>query len=528
MKKQLVLHPFLFAIYPLLELFYKLSPNVVFRDTLRALGLVLLLSVGLFLGIGMRTKQWSRAGFFTTLILFVLLFYGSVYRVAWNLSLFGVHVSYHAILFPLWTSVILFVGVGLGTPRIWQRFQGDVLVTGFLNTMVIIALVVSLGRYLLRLSAIKEVDFQTAESVVANYDEYTLLEPAVLPDIYYVILDGYARQDVLQQLYGLDNSGFVAAMHDRGFYIAQNSHSNYVQTVLSLASSLNFSYLSDLPVDSADRLFLVPLIWNSAARNLLDELGYRFVASNSGYPFTSIANAEVFFNLADDGPFNIYEEMVLMGTSAVILIDNDILPLYNTGYAVHRRHVTLSFDSLRSISALPGPKFVMFHIVSPHPPFVIDRDGNAVSIAAPFEGGRDGSYFPGSTAEYVSGYVEKLLYTNKQLLQGVDAILEDSSTPPIIIFQADHGPGAWLEWDSAEKTCLVERTAIFNAYYLPGAGVENLYPDITPVNTFRVIFNTYFGTDLPLLEDKTYFSSWDYPFDFIEVTDRLAHPCDMH
>ncbi len=95
------------------------------------------------------------------------------------------------------------------------------------------------------------------------------------------------------------------------------------------------------------------------------------------------------------------------------------------------------------------------------------------------------------------------------------------------MLQADHGPGAWLQWDSVEKTCLWERTAIFNAYYLPDAGAEILYPDITPVNTFRVIFNTYFGTDLPLLEDRIYFSSWNRLYDFIDVTDRVAYPCDV-
>ena len=32
----------------------------------------------------------------------------------------------------------------------------------------------------------KEIDFQAAESAVTDYDEYVLLEPVVLPDIYYM------------------------------------------------------------------------------------------------------------------------------------------------------------------------------------------------------------------------------------------------------------------------------------------------------------------------------------------------------
>jgi hypothetical protein len=34
-----------------------------------------------------------------------------------------------------------------------------------------------------------------------------------------------------------------------------------------------------------------------------------------------------------------------------------------------------------------------------------------------------------------------------------------------------------------------------------------------------VIFNTYFGTDLPLLEDKSYMMSWQQPTLNVDVTD---------
>jgi hypothetical protein len=66
-----------------------------------------------------------------------------------------------------------------------------------------------------------------------------------------------------------------------------------------------------------------------------------------------------------------------------------------------------------------------------------------------------------------------------------------------------------------------ERAAILNAYYLSGGDDSHLYPDITPVNTFRVVFNTAFGTDLSLLEDTTYISTYTYPyaFDVMEVSD---------
>ena len=35
---------------------------------------------------------------------------------------------------------------------------------------------------------------------------------------------------------------------------------------------------------------------------------------------------------------------------------------------------------------------------------------------------------------------------------------------------------------------------------------KDLYPTITPINSFRVVFNSYFGTNYPLLEDQSYYA----------------------
>ena len=69
---------------------------------------------------------------------------------------------------------------------------------------------------------------------------------------------------------------------------------------------------------------------------------------------------------------------------------------------------------------------------------------------------------------------------------------------------------------------LRKKTGILNAYYLPDVDKSVLYPSITPVNSFRVIFNLYFNTDFELLPDEIYvFADSDHPYRFINMTEKV-------
>jgi hypothetical protein len=60
--------------------------------------------------------------------------------------------------------------------------------------------------------------------------------------------------------------------------------------------------------------------------------------------------------------------------------------------------------------------------------------------------------------------------------------------------------------------------SILDAYDFPNhAGDPYLYDSITPVNSFRILFNLYFGTHFELLKDESFFSTWEHPYQFIPV-----------
>lgn len=518
MKKHLVFHPLFFAFYPVLEMLYRSS--IPISAASRAL-IFLPVSAGLLMvGIHFWVKDWDRAGWLSTLCVFVLLYYGGIYESLWNVTIVGIRIGRHEILFTFW--LLLFVGIG--SKPVWLKLREPQILTNAMNVMAVVAVLLSTSRLLMVSTVQTKVSSEVFKVPSLENIDFSP-ESDIRPDIYYIIVDAYARGDVLQSLYRFDNAEFLQFLKSRGFYVAEESHTNYIQTGLSLASSLNLEYLKGFPRDYPHHDVLEPYIQHSRTRRMLESLGYTTVAVHTGYPLTTLGDADVFLSPEFRNFFNEFEGLLLSRSSAaIVLVDLGLLEIKSSGYAAHRTILEYAFEQMSQVPQLPGPKFVFYHVVSPHPPF---WDENQVVPRAAFAGISDGNHFAGTTDEYIAGYLSKLQYTNTMLMDAIDAILSDSESPPIIIIQADHGPGAYLSWESAEDSCLWERTSILNAYYFPDQTLDRLYPSITPVNTFRVIFDTYFGTALGILEDRTYYSSWSKPYDFVDVTEESDVPCEM-
>ncbi len=221
---------------------------------------------------------------------------------------------------------------------------------------------------------------------------------------------------------------------------------------------------------------------------------------------------------------NAYEQFWVLASPLQELIPKDEYGYPTWGYAKHRERVIQGFDSLAQVSAESGPKFVFAHIIAPHPPFILREDGSSIEADRPFQLA-DGDVFLGSREEYLSGYAGQVAYVNRRLLEITQLILSNAQRPAVIILQADHGPGSEMDWSSAQGSCLWERASILNAYYLPEEYRANLYPSITPVNTFRYIFREIFHADYPPLEDHVYYSKWLTPYRLLEVGDQIAGPC---
>jgi hypothetical protein len=403
----------------------------------------------------------------------------------------------------------------LGIWGIWRLLRNPQALTPMLNLvgLVLVAMqVLVIGAYA----------FRSIPGVSGSVDpeKVAVAQPQEMPDIYYIILDAYGRSDILEARYGIDNWEWMDFLKDKGFYVAEQANSNYLRTTLSLYSSLNMQYVEafvEQESASKDFIGLEQAISNSTVRHTLEELGYEVFVIPNGINTTSWDNTHnatsPWLRWIDTNFFVSYVNTTL----AVVLTQNFL-------YDMQRTRINNSFVGLETIPQDGTPKFVFAHIIAPHPPFVFNAQGEPIEAIIPYNL-TDAIGLSMKSEEYIRGYEAQLRYVNTRMEHTITTILERSEKPPIIIVQGDHGPGAHFDWETLENNlCLIERSSILNAYYLPGAE-EELYPQITPVNSFRLVFNTVFGLDYDLLPDKVYFAPDSNILQTTEITDSLS--CTM-
>ena len=482
MLRKFPLYPILFSIFPTLSLaaynIDEISLDVVFRP------LFVSLCVGILL-FGLAKvifRDWNRAALAVLVILFFFFIYGQVYNVLEDITVGTLSLFRHRTLLPLF---VIFLVVSL----VFVLRRGNGPGPYWLNLISIVLLIYPVfhivSNVLQQWSAERAVN-GSANQIAANASQ---------PDIYYIILDAYGREDVLRDVLGYDNSDFLNALRQRGFYVADCSQANYAYTEFSLTSSLNYDYLDQLDVYHS-RAERIALLKHSAIRSFLDSKGYEIVAFPTGWAFTEWKDADLYVDYQRPLTALTEFEMLILNTTMLRVVSD-----FRSSKQAEASHKDLRrlrvFSLLENIKELPqrgGNLFVFAHLVVPHLPYTFGPNGEV-----PRYQGKEATH-----EETAAAYIDQVQFVNKQTLDVIDALIQSSESPPVIIVQSDHGPLPDLTEDP------LARLPILNAYYLPGVKMEEiLYPSISPVNSFRVVLNSYFGQGLPLLEDQSYFGPED-------------------
>ena len=335
------------------------------------------------------------------------------------------------------------------------------------------------------------------------------------PDIYYIILDAYGRNDALVDF---DNSAFLDELEARGFHIASEATSNYVSTPHSLASSLNMSYLHELgsrtPANHSD---LINLVYYNTLAVILKSLGYTYVHLESGHQFGSKAPlADIFVSFGPSGvrvvsnqddlsssvnPLvsRIFVRELIRTTALRPVIESQLLSDDESTYDWWSPYRALDmFEFLSNPIGAKDPKFVFAHISKPKVPATFDRHGNYVLGTLV-----DHEFSDDHDPSVPDAYAGQLIYINSLVLRLIDDILRNQDDDPIILIAGDHnrrGTGQPLH-------------SILAAFRLPNSEEEAPHASISSVNHFRFILRHYFDVDIDLVEDRTVNHSgvhWDF------------------
>lgn len=489
MLKKLMLFPFIFAIYPVLFLYSYNAKELLIRDIILPSAVTLIVSIILFLILYIIMKDRYKSSFITALWCLILFTYGILFQFLSKGIFIGLEHRYFMsiiIFLALYASYFIYKVKSSSTKETIAKLFNIMALT--LLAMNIVSIIPTEMHKLSINKAVNQ-NISLKDTIKSKY-----------PDIYYIVLDEYASLDTIKEIWGYDNSEFKNELEKQGFYVANKSSVRYADTLYSTASTMNMEYVNN----KEDIVNLFDKINNNLVMKYLDSKGYYNIAFDNIYSLVYKAkgkvNADVCYdfteNLKQVGIDNNFVKLVIESSIIkpyydYIYIDNISKERLSTMYT-NKLATIYTFNGIRDTVEIDGPKFVYAHILCPHPPFFFDQNGEDVNPS---------NILNWDDKRY---YKDQYIYITNKVKESISYILENSKKSPIIVVQSDHGPRGNLEKTNNNKFTVpnVDKKRIFNAYYLPGIEKEKLYDDISPVNTFRLIFNEYFSENYEFLEDK--------------------------
>ncbi len=492
---QLAWHPFLLATTVVVTLWLDaaVSPYAVVRSLVVAITLAA--SITLIAGLLLRSMQLGG------------LVASGVIGLLWSRQLIDVLAAAQARMGSLaiaWYAVIAIAGI-LVVRLLWRRAPrlNRRSLTTFLNRGAALLLVSALLLGFMRGSMAAVLEDLDQGIPLSDWAGSGTADQRSGPDIYLILLDGYPREDVLEYAFDIDNSGFVEDLEERGFHVAEESHSDYIWTHVSVPSVLNLDYVEGVPMiaqvidgELPQQPSLRRVVADNVAFELARERGYDPIGVASGFEHVAPRRADVY---VDGGQLNEFEISLLSSTYA-----GDIVAALAPDFASaqQRDRILFNLDALSQIASTPDrpPAFVFAHVPAPHQPVVFGEGGSPVEVPisqtfyadSPMERGE-------SPDEFIERYRAQLPYLNDRILAAIDEVIANSDEPPVIVLFADHGSASAVDWNTADPNevdpaRLLERTGTLVAARTPD--MEGFLPeDISPADLLRLVFDEYWGTD---------------------------------
>lgn len=503
--------------------FSKLSSQVIIKPLL-IITVICLSLWGIFTLI---FKRSARSGILIGSLLLITFMYEPIRQISYfnNFNIGSILIKWSDIyLFFSLVLLISTIGVLMKSQKEFKQLN-KILNIGGLTLMILVIIPLIYKYTMIHFGFNQDLQDQAENFSDSVPSSNSTKKPAVKPDIYYIIPEDYGSSDTLKD-YGLDNNKLITYLKAHHFYIAAKSKTNYPFSTFAIAAALNMDYLNSHTFPQIKTqpggVVIDNALQNSKVLNFIKSQGYSYFHIGSWYqPLRYNDLADINFT---------YDTKLNLDEFSDTLLHNTIfypLVLNHFGVSGGPNHIANTLYQYKTLADMPNqisPKFVFVDILSPHSPYIFGPNCNNIQLPP-----KD---------QQINNFLKQVRCVNKKLISIIDTILKNSATPPIIIIQTDEGPkdndnqalkypdktGAKGAFKDASLETDLERVKILNAFYLPGSHKNMLYPQISPVNTFRLVFDEYFNAKLPLLPDKVYtFDDYDklYKFIFNDITKQV-------
>ena len=508
--KPIPFHPLLLAAYPVLFLLSENLSEVAFGETFQPILRAMAVAGSIAIVVGLVLRDIRRGALVASAIVVVWFTYGHIEDLV---SPMGVSRDVQLTLSLAFVIVVAVGAVVLRTTGIAR-----------LTTAVNVVALVLVGITLLGIVPYEFSRSTTAATPTSgSVDRPRASAAPGARDIYFLIFDRYGSVASLDDLADAHND-LPAWLEGKGFSVANDARANYGRTTMSIAATLNMTYLDDVVTkmgpDSNDPGPVNAMLQDHKVGRFLQSQGYKYIHIGNWFAPTrtnSIADENPVLTAQTD--FGALLDQTTMGPTVNDMMGIKAPPAH---HLLHRAAALFDFNQLDLASREPGPKFVLMHILMPHEPYVFNPDGSYSALSE-----YDSKFSP-------AGLREQLAFTNDKI-KGIVQSLQSGPVDkqPIIIIEADEGPypdryskdEVGFDWSKATPAELETKYGVLLSMYLPGqapADSPSVYHDMSLINTWPIVLDRYFNAGIPLFPDTSYTSgSWVRPYDLTDVTKRL-------
>ncbi len=511
-------HPLLLASFQILYLY---AVNINQANTNTALFLTLIstfFTASIWLLFWLFTRDRMLAGLVASWWCFLFFLYGRIYLALMGITIVGLvigrHLSLLIIFFTLSLASTLWIVI---SKRLRQSLTE---ITSLLN-------IAALGLVCMAvLTGVFKYDWSRQEDprgggiinqgISAPAPSPKIKAVAVTrPNVYFFIFDSYTSPGVLRKYYNWDDNNLTQGLRTMGFTVRENAMSNYPFTDLSLAATLNMTYIHLEP-------------GFAEAKSQTSYLG-RHIRHNQTADFFASRGYEVIMPARwprdDQGeyPTAIKEEKTPLSPLQALLTDDFTLLVVRVSLlrSIEREllsryladQISSEIQSLIITKAPPRPTFQFVHIMSPHEPYLFDFDGSRKNLAESVWG----------RFEKQQGYVNQVRFIGTKILE-ITANIIKNDPEAVIIIMGDHGHGHIVgDYFTTRKKppadFLHAQMGILSAVRLPPG--LTLPGETSPANLFRYLLNALFAAGLEPLPDRYFFAPNREPYVIHEVTEDI-------